>query len=110
MAQTNSQPTMTHQLLRQAVAGDKAAVDDLLRYSCDRLTLLTRRMLGDFQRVKRWADTGDVLQNALVRLVGALEEVKPATPRDFLALATLQIRRELIDLARRFYGTEGMGA
>jgi RNA polymerase sigma factor (sigma-70 family) len=110
MAETNSQPTMTHQLLRQAVAGDKAAVDDLLRHSCDRLTLLTRRMLGDFQRVKRWADTGDVLQNALLRLVGALGEVKPATPRDFLALATLQIRRELIDLARRFYGPEGIGA
>src|SRR5262249_27555037 len=30
--------------------------------------------------------------------------------RDFLALASLQIRRELIDLARHYYGPEGMGA
>jgi RNA polymerase sigma-70 factor (ECF subfamily) len=67
-------------------------------------------MLGDFQRVRRWAETDDVLQSALVRLVGALRDVKPATPRDFLALAALQIRRELIDLARRYYGPHGIGA
>src|SRR6476660_7725025 len=83
MTGTNSHATMTQDLLHRAAKGDKAALDDLLRHSCDRLTILTRRMLGEFQRVKRWADTGDVLQNALVRLVGALESVKPATPRDF---------------------------
>lgn len=110
MTDTHSQATMTQELLQRAAGGDRAAVDDLLRHSCERLTVLTRRMLGEFQRVKRWADTADVLQNALVRLVGALESVKPATPRDFLALATLQIRRELLDLARHFYGPEGIGA
>lgn len=110
MIDSNSQPTMMHQLLRRAVAGDRVAVDDLLRHCGERLTSLTHRMLGGFQRVKRWADTGDVLQNSLVRLVAALEAVKPASPRDFLALATLQIRRELIDLARRYYGPEGIGA
>ena len=110
MTDTNSQPTIMHQLLRLAALGDQAAVDDLLRHSCARLTALTRRMLGDFQRVRRWADTGDVLQNALLRLLGALKDVKPGTPREFLALATLQIRRELIDLARHFYGPQGLGA
>ena len=45
-----------------------------------------------------------------MRLVKALQSVKPATPREFLALASLQIRRELIDLARRCYGPEGIGA
>src|SRR3981081_4298813 len=82
---------------RQAVAGDAAAIDALLRHFGARLSVLTRRMLGSYERVKRWADTDDVLQNALVRLLGALREVRPATPREFLALATLQIRRELID-------------
>lgn len=110
MTGSNSQPPMVNELLRQAVAGDKAAVDELLRHSSERLTSLTRRMLGEFQRVKRWAETGDVLQSALVRLLKALKDVKPQTPRDFLALATLQIRRELLDLARRFYGPEGIGA
>lgn len=110
MTDSNSQQTIMQQYLRRAVAGDEAAVDALLRHSCDRLTSLTRRMLGDFRRVRRWAETADVLQNALLRLLGALREVKPQTPRDFLALATLQIRRELIDLARKYYGPQGMGA
>jgi RNA polymerase sigma-70 factor (ECF subfamily) len=55
-------------------------------------------------------ETDDVLQNALVRLLGALRSVRPQTPRDFFALASLQIRRELLDLARHFYGPEGLGA
>jgi RNA polymerase sigma factor (sigma-70 family) len=110
MTDSLSQQSMMQQLLPQAVAGDVAAVDALLRYNCERLTSLTHRMLGDFRRVRRWAETADVLQNALLRLVGALREVKPQTPREFLALATLQIRRELLDLARRFYGPQGLGA
>src|SRR5260370_30744651 len=110
MADTNSQVSMMQHLLPRAVAGDDAAVDALLRHYSERLTILTRRMLGDFQRVRRWAETDDVLQNALVRLVGALRSVKPQTSRDFLALATLQIRRELLDLARHFYGPKGIAA
>ncbi len=110
MTDSPSQQSMMQQFLPRAVAGDAVAVDALLRHNCDRLTSLTRRMLGDFRRVRRWAETGDVLQNALLRLVGALREAKPHTPREFLALATLQIRRELLDLARKFYGPQGMGA
>jgi RNA polymerase sigma-70 factor (ECF subfamily) len=110
MDDPNSQASITQQLLPRAVAGDQAALDALLRHCGERFTILTRRMMGDFQRVRRWAETDDVLQNALVRLLGAMRSVKPQTPRDFLALASLQIRRELIDLARRFYGPEGIGA
>src|SRR5207237_10738746 len=83
---------------------------ELLRRSAQRLTELARRMLRDFPGVRRWADTDDVLQNALLRLVVALRQVRPASPREFLGLATLQIRRELIDLARHYYGPEGHGA
>ena len=110
MSDPNSQISLMPQLLPLAVAGDNAALDALLHNYRDRLTFLTRRMLGDFQRVRRWAETDDVLQNALVRLVSAIKSVKPQTSRDFFALATLQIRRELIDLARHYYGAEGIGA
>ncbi|HZZ78434.1 MAG TPA: sigma-70 family RNA polymerase sigma factor [Gemmataceae bacterium] len=110
MIDTNSQFAVLQQLLPRAVAGDATALDALLRHCSDRLTLLTRHMLGDFQRVRRWAETDDVLQNSLVRLMSALRDVKPTTTRDFYALATLQIRRELIDLARHYYGPEGLGA
>ena len=110
MTDSNSRFSIVQQLLPLAIAGDDKAVDALLLHCGDRLTILTRRMLGDFQRVRRWAETDDVMQNALLRLVGALRSVKPVTTRDFLALASLQIRRELIDLARRYYGPEGIGA
>lgn len=110
MSNANSQPSMLQQLLPGAIAGDDAAIDALLRHCGERLTLLTRRMMGDFQRVRRWAETDDVVQNALLRLVGALRSVKPKTSREFLGLATLQIRRELLDLARHYYGPEGVGA
>jgi RNA polymerase sigma-70 factor (ECF subfamily) len=110
MTDSQSQQSMVQQFLPQAVAGDQAALDALLRHNCDRLTSLTRRMLGDFRRVRRWTETADVLQNALLRLVAALRDSKPQNSREFLALATLQIRRELLDLARKYYGPHGMGA
>jgi RNA polymerase sigma-70 factor (ECF subfamily) len=113
MAMTDSpsqQSIMMRQLLPRAVAGDEAAIDALLRHNCERLTRLTRRMLGDFRRVRRWTETADVLQNALLRLMSALRDARPQNAREFLALATVQIRRELLDLTRKFYGPEGMGA
>jgi RNA polymerase sigma-70 factor (ECF subfamily) len=110
MSEPNSRLSVLQQLLPRAVAGDGAAVDALLSHCRDRLTILTRRMLGDFQRVRRWCETDDVLQNAMVRLLGALRSAQPQTPRDFFALASLQIRRELLDLVRHLYGPAGIGA
>ncbi len=110
MSDPNAQISMMQQWLPLAIAGDNAALDALLHNYRDRLTYLTRRMLGDFQRVRRWAETDDVLQSALLRLVSAIKSVKPATSRDFFALMALQIRRELLDLARHYYGVEGIGA
>src|SRR5262245_40341419 len=96
--------------LERLHVGDEAALDELLRHAGDRLEKLTRQMLRAHPAVRRWAETGDVLQGALMRLVRALRQVHPASLRDFFALATQQVRRELIDLARRFYGPQGLGA
>jgi RNA polymerase sigma factor (sigma-70 family) len=89
--------------------GDAAARDDLLRAVCNRLERLARKMLRRFPDIRRWADTGDVLQNALVRLLRALEGVVPDTTRHFFNLAAVQLRRELLDLARHYYGPRGIG-
>ncbi len=91
-------------------AGDPTARDQLLGHACERLRRLTRKMLKDFARVKRWELTDDVLQNAMLRLWTALGQVKPRSARDFYTLAALQIRRELIDLVRQYYGPKGIGA
>jgi RNA polymerase sigma-70 factor (ECF subfamily) len=59
-------------------------------------------MLKGFPAVRRRADTGDVLQSALVRLLRALGGLRPQSTRDFVNLAAVHIRRELLDLARYF--------
>jgi RNA polymerase sigma-70 factor (ECF subfamily) len=89
--------------------GDEAARKELLNAVCDRLGRLAHVMLRDYPRLRRWEETGDVLQNALIRLYRALETVHPPTLRDFYRLATLEIRRELIDLVRHHFGPQGAG-
>lgn len=81
-------------------AGDRQAADDLLRAVGGRLERLARRMLRNYPVVRSGADTGDVTQGASVRLARALTTVAPTSTRDFAGLAALQVRRELIDLAR----------
>jgi RNA polymerase sigma factor (sigma-70 family) len=90
--------------------GDSSARDELLVHASERLARLTRKMLRDFPGVRRWEQTDDVLQNAALRLCRALAEVQPPTTADFFRLAAAQIRRELLDLARRFSGAHGLGA
>lgn len=90
--------------------GDPAATNELLARSCERLRGLAHDMLRSYPRVKRWEETADVLQSALMRLHRTLQQVTPATLRDYYRLAALQIRRELLDLVRHHYGPEGSGA
>ncbi|MCE9533873.1 MAG: sigma-70 family RNA polymerase sigma factor [Planctomycetes bacterium] len=91
-------------------AGDSKARDEILKLACDRLEDLTRRMVKGYQGVRRWEETGDVFQNAMLRLWKSLDKVAPATALEFFKLAATQIRRELIDLARHHYGPMGDGA
>ena len=91
-------------------AGDGAAGDELVRGVCDRLERLAHKMLKRFPHVRRWAETDDVLQSALLRLLRALQVVRPDSTRSFFGLAAEQMRRELLDLARRYNGPAGLGA
>ncbi len=89
--------------------GDAAARESLLEFSCERLRRLTRKMLRRFERVHRWEQTDDVLQSAMVRLHRTLAEVRPESAADFYRLAALNIRRELLDLAKHYFGPCGLG-
>jgi RNA polymerase sigma-70 factor (ECF subfamily) len=89
---------------------DPAAREELLATSCTRLNALVRKMFHADGRLREWEQTDDVFQGAMVRLCRALGAVSPATPREFFRLAALQIRRELIDLARRHFGPAGDAA
>ncbi len=82
----------------------------LVGIAMERMQLLARRMLAGSPQVRRWTETDDVVQNAVVRLYRALGGVVPNDPQHFVRLAALQVRRELIDLTRRMRSPDSFAA
>lgn len=89
--------------------GDMEAREDLIAATCHRLRHMAHCMLSR-DRVRRWEQTDDVLQRALVRVHRELENVQPKTVREFLRFASFHLRIVLIELARHYYRPNGMGA
>jgi RNA polymerase sigma-70 factor (ECF subfamily) len=87
-------------------AGDIKAADSLFRAVSLRLELIGRRMLRRFPAVRAATDSADVIQGSLVRLLQTLRRIEPESTRHFFNLAALHVRRELLDLARKFRKTE----
>ncbi len=101
--------TSLHRLMKRVQKGDNQAQDELIRRVVGRLERLTRKMLHSFPGVRPWEQTGDVLQNALLRLLRTLQKLRPENTRAFFCLATEHVRRELIDLNRHYQGAYGLG-
>jgi DNA-directed RNA polymerase specialized sigma24 family protein len=57
-------------------AGDSAAEEELLRAAGSRLERLARRTLRNLPNVRRCADTSDVFQEAVLRLLASLRQLK----------------------------------
>lgn len=87
--------------IERLAAGDPAACGELITRAQDRMQRIAHRMLQRFPNVRRWDNTDDVVQNASIRLWRALERIRPHDARSFIGLAAVQIRRELLDLARK---------
>ena len=104
------QTTEAGDLLERLRAGDISARSSLIALAQGRFAALARAMLRRYPHVRRWEETDDLLQAALVRLHRSLAEVRPEDVPHFDNLAATQIRRELIDLARSYHGPEGIGA
>jgi RNA polymerase sigma-70 factor (ECF subfamily) len=113
MGQENGHTAVLGRWLERLRQGDEAAAqqarNEVIHHACQRLEGLTRRMLRHYPRLRRWEQTGDVLQNAVLRLHHCLATVRPESPAQFYGLAATQIRRELIDLARHHFGPQGAG-
>lgn len=109
MAGAASDSSQIQAVLQRLHAGDLAAREELFRQTGARLERLARKMLRGYPGVHRWAQTDDVLQGALMRMLRALDDVHPPTARDFFTLSAEHIRRELIDLARHYFGPRGLG-
>ncbi len=106
---TNSGDTDLQPLIEAVGRGGPQARDLLLNHASDRLLVLTRRMFRGRPGLQRWEQTDDVFQNAMLRLHRALATTDVRSIRHFLNLATIQIRRELIDLGRKHFGPHGIG-
>jgi RNA polymerase sigma factor (sigma-70 family) len=102
----------THDLVfwvNELRAGRPNAAEPTFRKIMAKVDLFARGMFARFPRVGRFVDLDDVIQNSLIRLLGAFREVRPTSRRHFYALATELIRRELLDLVRYYYGPRGHG-
>lgn len=95
--------------LRRLAEGDKSARDALFAFAHERLKNLARWYLARSPHIQRWEQSGDISQEAMIRLHRALGDVHPSTPREFFALASLQVRRVLADMARHHFGPQGAG-
>jgi RNA polymerase sigma factor (sigma-70 family) len=96
-------------ILDQATPSNEG-YQELIAHAWERLLRLTRKMLRNYPRLRRWEQTDDVFQSAAMRLHQSLMEVKPASVREFFGLAVTQIRRTLIDLGRHHFGPQGQVA
>jgi RNA polymerase sigma-70 factor (ECF subfamily) len=109
MSAPTAEPTTTHLLfwIEEIRRGNLQARDELLRAVESRLRELACRMFKHYPKVIRWSEVEDMLQGATLRLLSALEDVVPQSRDEFYGLASLQMRRELIDLARHYNRKSG---
>lgn len=96
--------------LKRLSEGCRDSRRTIIEHCCDRLRTMARRMLRKYPGVGRWSETDDILQASLLRLHRALATVHPESARKFYGLAATQIRRELIDLARSYFGPQGLAS
>lgn len=90
-----------HRTIERLRAGDRAAQEQLVGAVAERVERIARVMLRRYPRAQQWADTDDVFQQALMRLLTALRKIRPENTRDFFRLAAYLVRQELIDFTRR---------
>jgi RNA polymerase sigma factor (sigma-70 family) len=90
-------------LLARMQQGDRGAAEELIRCAGERLERLARQMLRGFPVVRAQEQTGDVVQEATLRLLAALRAVSPPDTRAFFALASQHIHFHLLDMARRYH-------
>jgi RNA polymerase sigma factor (sigma-70 family) len=99
----NDQTTRIQAWIDRLNEGDDSARDELIRVARCRLYEITSRTLKrEFALVRKWEETDDICQDATLRLCEALKEVKLASARDFFQFSAVQVRRVLLDLARRY--------
>ena len=100
MAETGNQTAELQTILDRWRAGD-ATTATVFERADARFRAIARKMLRRYPSVRAKEQTDDVWHGASFRMARALAEVRPTTARALTGLAVEQIRRELLDLARK---------
>jgi RNA polymerase sigma-70 factor (ECF subfamily) len=100
MAETTNQTAELQTLLDRWGSGD-ATTATVFERADARFRTIASKMLRRYPTVRAKEETGDVWHGAASRMVRALAEVRPTTVQALAGLAVEQIRRELLDLARK---------
>ena len=94
--------------------GEDSAADELLRIATERFRVVASRTMFRFPAVRRWEDTGDIMQESMLKLHAALVKselaARPESEVHFYRLVALQIRRVVIQCHRRHRGPRGFAA
>jgi RNA polymerase sigma factor (sigma-70 family) len=94
-------------LLDSHRAGHPQAAERLISAAAGRLRALASRLLRAGDRLRKQVGSDDIVQGAVVKLLGALRECRPETAAEFLALSAQLIRREMADVSRQVFGRPG---
>ena len=89
---------------------DGDSLDSRIEAADGALRRMASKMLRDYPSVRRWEQTDDVWNTAAIKFLRALSESPPSSKRHFFRLAAIQIRRVLIDWARKYNGPEGLNS
>ena len=90
-------------------AGDYSAAEPEFQRILKSVQRLAYTSFRKFPRVARFTELDDIVNGSLIRLLAALRTIRPASTREFYAVANTMIRRELLDLIKKFYGPTGAG-
>lgn len=90
-------------------AGRPNAAEPVFKMIQKSVSRLAGGAFKKFPRAGRFADVDDVIQGSMIRLLSALRAIRPESTRQFYALANTAIRRELLDLIKKYYGPAGAG-
>lgn len=102
--------TVIQRCIDRLYTNHPGAREELMRVAAERLLVMVRGLMLRYPGLRRWEQSDDVLQNVQIRLLRCLDQLPVASARDFLRLAAVNMRRELIDLTRHHFGDEGGGS
>lgn len=90
-------------------AGRSNAAEPVFKKIVAAVESRTKHAFRKFLRVGRFADLNDVIQGSMVRLLKTMRAIRPDSTRHFYALVNTAIRRELLDLIKKYFGSNGPG-